>query len=91
MGRAFRLFRVSYQIHGFKSSQLRVPDSFDLLLHVQHIRNQHGSAIQRRWPMERLPLWRTCLHYPQLRGEIGLGLARIHRSVLTFLTDRILL
>ena len=38
-----------------------------------------------------LPVWQARLYYSQLRSEIGLGLARIHRRVLTLLTDRILL
>ena len=85
VGGAFRLFRVSHQIDGVESSKLRVHDRLDLLLHVQYFRYQYGSSIQRYWTMARLPLWRTNLHYPQLCGKISLGLASIHRSILTIL------
>ena len=91
MGGAIRLFRVSHQIHRVESPQLRVHDRLHLLLHVQYLRHQHGSAIQRCGSMERLSLWRTGLHHPQLLGEIGLSVARLHRSLLTLLAKDILL
>jgi hypothetical protein len=85
LGCALRILRCRHPIHGPRPSNLRLHDTVHLLLHVQHLRNQHDSAVQGRWTLERLPVRRKILHHTKFRSKINPSLASIHRNIRTIL------
>ncbi len=46
---------------------------------LQHLRHQHGAAVQEGGEVERLPLRREGLYHPQPAGQVGAGLAGLRR------------